>query len=208
MTNAMVVQNKMELEGWTVDDIILMGEEVWQEHVDRIAYALEDMRHSQWALGDLLVHGVDRSLAAWDAGQSPIADRKMVRHMYLAKIAGFLHEDYGMLDDHERVARRWGIHDRFPDLSWGFYQRAVPGIDDELLERARVEGWTVSDFKAEKYPRTKTAFAIIGSICSQLLKLTNREDDPDILPVLERAIEVLDELEEIKEQLRESGGYA
>lgn len=159
----------------------------WGEYIGELAEALANKRNSQWGIGDILVSMIDNS--------------DMDRPDVLKKIAGEIGEDYDILDDHERTARRWKPEMRFPNLRWSVYQRADPAKDTDLIQQAADEGWSPTRFKEQKYPKTVTPFARVGQAKSILKKVLDEVVD---LPydLRDSMAHIVDELGKINDELK------
>lgn len=121
----------------------------WEEIVTDLIVELESLRRSQWRIGDILVCIVDQSRDRSEA---------------LKVVASSVGEDYDLLDEYERTARRWPPERRYPNLRWSVYQRLQPDDegDLEILELAADNSLTPSQVKSLKYPKTATVYAQLG----------------------------------------------
>lgn len=145
--------------------------------IDRIIYYAENIRDSQFAIGDILVMLVDAT-----------DDYKKEVINYLAGKTGI---SAGMLYDYEATARRWTLDYRlqYPSLDWTIYRNSDPVKDKELLDEALDNKYNATRFKERKYPALLKPDNLIRMSLSYLNKIDNISDEYKEL------------LQEIKERL-------
>lgn len=130
--------------------------------VDRIIYLAENIRDSQFAIGDILVLLCD---------SQPLATKTSI----INYIAGKTGLTANMLYDYELTARRWLPEYRlqYAHLDWTIYRNADPIEDRELLEEAIDNNYSATRFKERKYPNILEPSRLIKITISYLDKIQN-----------------------------------
>lgn len=127
--------------------------------VDIVLNYLDNIRDSQFALGDLLVELVDLH----GGYKAPVIN-------YLA---GKTNRAASTLYDYEAVARRWGkeYRDKYAGLDYTIYRNSDPIIDEKLLDRAVDENMNPTTFKEIKYPNLYEPTNVLRTALIRLNKI-------------------------------------
>lgn len=141
------------------------------EYVERALFYLENIRDSQFALGDLLVELTD------------------MHGGYKSGVINYLAGKTGMaastLYDYEAVARRWTPEYRlqYPKLDFTVYRVCDPITDKEILERAVDENLSATKVKELVYPGLIEPTKLIRNALYSLNKV-NLNGDARLIEVL------------------------
>lgn len=168
--------------------------QISDEFIDKIVWLMENVRDSNFAIGDILVGLVDLH---------PGKRAEVINY-----IAGRLAITASTLYDYENTSRRWSVDKRleYPALDWTIYRNSDPVIDMELLNESVKEGWNATTFKEKMFPALLEPERIIKRVISLLDKIVRSDDVPErveaaLLPVIE-------ELQDIYDQLDETSDYS
>lgn len=148
-----------------------------EEYVDAVLYYLDNIRESQFALGDLLVTLVDLH----GGYKAPVIN-------YLA---GKTNRAASTLYDYEAVSRRWSkeYRDKYAGLDYTIYRNSDPIIDEKLLDKAADENMNPTKFKEMKYPNMLEPTSVIRNALFKLNKIDLNGDN--------RLLQILKLLEEL-----------
>ena len=130
-----------------------------EEYVDTVLYYLDNIRDSQFALGDLLVQLVDLH----GGYKAPVIN-------YLA---GKTNRAASTLYDYEAVARRWPkeYRDKYAGLDYTIYRNSDPILDEDLLNKAADENMNPTKFKEMKYPNMLEPTNVLRTALIRLNKI-------------------------------------
>jgi hypothetical protein len=130
-----------------------------EEYVDAVLYYLDNIRESQFALGDLLVALVDLH----GGYKAPVIN-------YLA---GKTNRAASTLYDYEAVSRRWTkeYRDKYAGLDYTIYRNSDPVLDEALLNKAADENMNPTAFKELKYPNLLEPTNVLRTALIRLNKI-------------------------------------
>lgn len=151
------------------------------EYVDIVLYYLDNIRESQFALGDLLVELVDLH----GGFKAPVINY----------IAGKTNRAASTLYDYEAVSRRWPkeYRDKYVGLDYTIYRNSDPILDEQLLNKAADENWNPTRFKEVKYPNMFEPTNVLRTALIRLNKI-DLNGDARLSQILRLLEELLSEL--------------
>jgi len=151
------------------------------EYVDAVLYYLDNIRDSQFALGDLLVTLVDLH----GGYKAPVMN-------YLA---GKTNRAASTLYDYEAVSRRWTkeYRDIYPGFDYTIYRNSDPIIDEKLLNQAADESMNPTRFKEIKYPNMFEPTNVLRTALIRLNKI-DLNGDARLLQIIRLLEELLSDM--------------
>jgi hypothetical protein len=180
---------------WTYDTFYRKTEVIWErnmklsisdEYIDKIIYLMENVRDSNFAIGDVLVELVDLH---------PGLRTDVMRY-----VAGKLAMSSATLYDYENTARRWTreYREMYPALDWTIYRNSDPVTNKDMLDKCMDEGWNATTFKERMYPDMVSP----ASITKRVIGLLDKIIKSDVPYYIEAAImQLIEKLQEIYDQL-------
>ena len=159
---------------------IVISEEV----VEKFIMMFEDVRATQFAIGDLL----NQVIGLYDNKKSQV----------ISYLAGKLNISASTLYDYSRVSELWTpeLREIYQSLDWTIYRNTNPNDPEDrvLLDLCIDEGWNATRLKQAKYPETEQDLTL------KLLAFCNRLITSDF-PRLKEIGELIQSLLEVDKEL-------
>lgn len=170
------------------------------EVVQILVDAITDIRKRQWLIGDVMVKYLDAL-----AQDAEMQGKKLKRSDILREISQELKimfgqdmgKAYNLLDEYERIARRWQPEDRCYNVDWSYYRNTDPENEDhrELLQDIADQQISKTEFMNRRYPKTATRKAVIGQVKGIITTFMKHANLPQ--EVQELIMEKITEIENI-----------